>query len=122
MIPVDVPVGAIIIQQGDIGDRFYVLATGEVDVTMDGRQVDAHGPGGYFGEVALLRNIPRTATVIARTPAKLYALERNDFLEAVTGHPESVAAAATVSRARYEDKQAEGVAMNAGTVTTREKR
>ena len=107
MIPVDVPAGAVIIQQGDIGDRFYVLAEGEVDVTMDGRHVDAHGPGGYFGEVALLRNIPRTATVTARTPARLYALERDDFLEAVTGHAESAATAESVTRARYEDKRAE---------------
>jgi signal-transduction protein with cAMP-binding, CBS, and nucleotidyltransferase domain len=107
MIPIEVPTGAVIIQQGDIGDRFYVLASGHVKVTMDGQHVDAHGPGGYFGEVALLRNIPRTATVIARTPVRLYALEREAFLEAVTGHPESAATAESITRARYEDKQAE---------------
>jgi MFS family permease len=100
MIPVEVPAGAVIIQQDDVGDRFYILVSGEVDVTMDGRHVDAHGPGGYFGEVALIRAVPRTATVTALSDVTLYALEREDFLEAVTGQPESAAAADAISEER----------------------
>jgi MFS family permease len=104
LVPLAASAGTIIIRQGDHGDRFSVLTSGEVDVFMNGRHIDAHGPGGYFGEVALLRDIPRTASVMARTAATLYALERDAFLAAVTGHPESARAADTISRARYEDR------------------
>jgi hypothetical protein len=83
---VEVPVGAgeVVIRTGDSGDRFYMVADGAFEVT-NGVHAEAHR-GDFFGELALLRDIPRTATVIATTRSRLYALEREDFLAAVTGH------------------------------------
>jgi MFS family permease len=92
--------GDDVVRQGEYGDRFYVIADGEVDVTIDGDLVQQHGAGGFFGEIALLRDVPRTATVTARTPLRLLALERDEFLAAVTGHAPSVEAAGAVVAAR----------------------
>jgi MFS family permease len=98
--PVQVAAGEVIMRQGDLGDRFYVVATGEVEVGIDGQVRGTHGPGDHFGEIALLRDVPRTATVTARTDTELYALEREDFLAAVTGHSASAEAAEAVVGAR----------------------
>ena len=96
LIAVSATDGDEIIRQGDSGDRFYVIAKGEVDVTSDGQHVSTLGKGDYFGEIALLRDVPRTATVTARGDVELRALERDEFLGAVTGHVESVEAADAV--------------------------
>jgi MFS family permease/antitoxin (DNA-binding transcriptional repressor) of toxin-antitoxin stability system len=97
---VEVPPGAVIMRKGEPGNRFYVIADGEVEVTRDGRPVARLGPGAYFGEIALLRDVPRTATVTATTPTTLLVLERADFLEAVTGHPVAREAADVTIRER----------------------
>ena len=99
-VPLDVPAGATVIRQGDVGDRFYVVASGELIVSADGREVDRHGPGGYVGEIALLRDVPRTATVSAATHARLLCLERDEFLRALTGHAPARAAADAVAAER----------------------
>jgi MFS family permease len=96
LIAVSATEGEEIIRQGDSGDRFYVIAKGEVDVTSDGQHMSTLGKGDYFGEIALLRDVPRTATVTAKGDVELYALERDEFLGAVTGHAESVEAADAV--------------------------
>ncbi|MBM2823043.1 MAG: hypothetical protein HW413_1789 [Thermoleophilia bacterium] len=90
----------MIVREGDAGDRFYIVAEGEIDVSQDGRTISELAAGGYFGEIALLRDVARTATVTARTDVVLYALDRDDFLAAVTGHPQSAEAAETVMSAR----------------------
>jgi MFS family permease len=100
LVSVSATPGTEIIRQGEPGDRFYVIASGEVDVFADGRQRPTLGPGGYFGEIALLRDVPRTATVTAKTDVDLYALDRDEFLSAVTGHPESAEAADAVVASR----------------------
>src|SRR5262249_39167332 len=88
--------GDTVVREGDHGDSFYVVAEGEVMVAPAGRPVVTVGPGDSFGEIALLRDVPRTATVIARTDAELLVLERDVFIAAVTGHAPSAAAADAV--------------------------
>jgi MFS family permease len=92
--------GEVVFRQGDQGDRFYIVDSGEVEIEIDGREANVLGPGESFGEIALLRDIPRTATARARTSSELYALERDDFLTAVTGHSASREAAESVVVAR----------------------
>jgi MFS family permease len=100
LVPLRLQAGDVVVRQGDTGDRFYVVVEGDVEITVDGRVVSELGPGGYFGEIALIRDMPRTATATARTPVVLYALEREDFLAAVTGHAPSEQAAEDVASAR----------------------
>jgi MFS family permease len=100
LVPLRVDAGTVVVREGDAGDRFYIVAEGEVDVTQSGAALTELRAGGYFGEIALLRDVARTATVTARTDAVLYALDRDDFLAAVTGHPLSAEAAETVMSAR----------------------
>jgi len=99
---IEVPVGAgeVVIRTGDPGDRFYIVADGELEVT-NGVQAKA-GRGDFFGEVALIRDVPRTATVTATAPSRLYALERDDFLAAVTGHSAVRSAGDAVVEARLQ--------------------
>jgi hypothetical protein len=99
-IVVEAGEGEDVIRQGDQGDRFYVIREGTVEVARDGTPVATLGAGDYFGEIALLRDVPRTATVTARGNVHLLALERADFLEAVTGHPVSREEAETVADRR----------------------
>jgi len=100
LVPVRASAGEEIIRLGDHGDRFYVVSSGEVEVVVDGRPPRREGEGTYFGEIALLRDVPRTATVRAATDVDLYALDRDDFLPAVTGHAGSAQAAEAVIGAR----------------------
>ena len=94
------PGGQAVFEQGAHGDRFYVIADGEVDVSIDGEHVRRQSQGEGFGEIALLRDTPRTATVTAVAPTTLIALDRDAFLTAVTGHPGSVMAAEGIVAAR----------------------
>lgn len=88
--------GKEVVRQGEPGDLFYLVKDGTLDVYVDGRKVQTLGPGESFGEIALLRDVPRTATVRAQSDAELYALERRDFLGAVTGFAPSLSAAEAV--------------------------
>ena len=108
LVPLRLEPGSIIVREGDPGDRFYIVVEGHVDVTQGGVPLTDLGEGGYFGEIALLRDVARTATVTARTDVVLYALDRDDFLAAVTGHPRSAEAAETVMSARLAGPAATG--------------
>jgi hypothetical protein len=96
LTPVEAPAGRWIIREGEVGDRFYLVDEGELDVLIGDRIVRREGPGMSFGEIALLRDVPRTASVRAATDSRLLALDRDVFLSAVTGHPRSRTAAETV--------------------------
>lgn len=100
LVPLRLDAGTVIVREGDAGDRFYIVADGTVEVSQYERALSELGAGDYFGEIALLRDVPRTATVTTRTNVVLYALDRDDFLASVTGHPQSAEAAETVMSAR----------------------
>jgi MFS family permease len=86
LVRVDVTAGQVVIREGDIGDRFYVVDEGAFDLERDGVHAVISGRGEYFGEIALLRDLPRTATITATTVGRVFALGRHDFLAAVSGH------------------------------------
>jgi hypothetical protein len=85
MRPVSVEARARIFKKGEPGDRLYVIAAGEARV-YHGRTTTLLGPGDYFGEIALMRGVPRTATVTARGALELFAVESEPFLAAVSGN------------------------------------
>ena len=97
--PMVCPSGSTLISSGDVGDNYYLVISGMLTVyTDDGDPIELC-PGMSCGEVALLDDIPRTATVICSTDAELLAVGRDDFLEAVTGHPHSLERARDVTLA-----------------------
>ena len=76
-----------VVTQGEMGSHlFYVIAEGRAAVEIDEAESRELGPGDHFGEIALLRDVPRTATVRAVEPLRLYTVERDEFIAAVTGH------------------------------------
>jgi MFS family permease len=99
LVPVSVAAGDTLIRSGEVGNRFYIVGSGALDIDAPGRRATARR-GDYFGEIALLRDIPRTATVTATTGSVVYALERDDFLAVVTGHSAAHAAGRDVVEAR----------------------
>jgi MFS family permease len=108
LTPVGAAAGQEIITQGEQGDSFYLIEAGEVEVFEDGAFRRDEGPGECFGEIALLNDIPRTATVRAKTDTRLLALERDQFISAVTGHRRSSQAAETIIVARWPSSAASG--------------
>jgi predicted MFS family arabinose efflux permease len=97
-----------IIEQGERGDAFFLVQEGEVEVLVDGEPVRRIGPGGSFGEIALLRDLPRTATVRATAPTELRVLGRDRFLLAVTGEPDSHDAARERANSLLDGSRAAG--------------
>jgi hypothetical protein len=90
---ITVPAGRAVITEGEMGDRYYVIESGEVDVVGAGRVVATLGPGEGFGEIALLRRTRRTASVLATSPLALRALTSDRFLSVVLGYTPSARAA-----------------------------
>jgi Cyclic nucleotide-binding domain/Major Facilitator Superfamily len=99
-VPMAAGPGRVIIREGEPADRFYVIAHGEVIVSINGQKIASEKAGNHFGEIGLLERIPRTATVTARTSVDLWALERDSFIAAVSGHPASKERARGVSQER----------------------
>lgn len=114
LVPLRLEPGTMIVREGDPGDRFYIVAEGTVEISEDAKPISELQAGGYFGEIALLRDVPRTATVTAKTPVVLYALDREDFLAAVTSHAPSTQAAEEVVSARLAGVPVAGARLPAG--------
>jgi hypothetical protein len=97
----EVPTGTVLLRIGDKSDRFFIIEAGQVEVTdADGRVLRHEGAGDFFGEIGLLRDVPRTATVTAIEDTVLQALDRDDFLAGVSGTGDARAAADDVVRRR----------------------
>ncbi len=87
--------GDVVIREGDVGDFFYVIVSGQLRVERGGRVLAHLGPGEFFGEMALLDDRRRSATVIAETGAELIAVNRDQYHRLLAEHPEM---AATIMR------------------------
>ena len=98
LVPVSFATGDALMREHELGEEYLLIERGEVDVSVDGASVGTCGPGEGVGEIALLRGVPRTATVIARTPVEAYAIDAPTFLSAVSGPAAAAAAEALASR------------------------
>ena len=85
---IEVAPGDVVVTEGEAGDLFYVIESGHLDARSNGSLLSSMGPRDTFGEIALLRDVPRTASVVATAPSVLYVMEREDFLAAMTGDHE----------------------------------
>jgi MFS family permease len=95
--------GVAVCVQGETGDNFYLVERGTARVVRDGLEVASLGTGDFFGEIALLRDIPRTATVEAASELDLLVLERGPFLDAVKSTKCQIEAARVVSQRRMDE-------------------
>jgi CRP-like cAMP-binding protein len=84
----EVPEGKVLTRQGESGREFFVIIEGEVSVAKDGSEIRTMGPGDFFGEIALLEDTPRTATVTATTPLRFFVLTRQSFRSLLAHQPE----------------------------------
>jgi CRP-like cAMP-binding protein len=103
LLRVPVRAGETVIHAGEPGHRFYIVGAGQLGIERAGVHLLNVGPGDYFGEIALLQDVPRTASVRAVVDSVLYALGRDAFLVAVTGHPAAVALARQVVAERQPE-------------------
>ena len=102
LIEVELEAGVDVIAEGQTGDRFYLIESGRVQVFVEGQHRRYEGPGESFGEIALLRATPRTATVTTTESTRLLALDREHFIAAVTGHQRTSTAADDVIERRLD--------------------
>lgn len=105
--PVSVPQGTTMFHEGDRGDRYFAVAAGSLSISRSGVEVKTVGRGDGFGEIALVRDVPRQATVTAVTDSSLYALRKDVFLLTVTGHTTAAAAASRIIDGHLADPKAD---------------
>ena len=84
---VDFAAGRALIKEGSVGREFFVLIEGSVDVRRKGRKIDELGPGDYFGEVALITDRPRNATVTTTSPVRALVLTKQSFRQLLAENP-----------------------------------
>ncbi len=106
LVTVALPAGAVVVREGDVGNRFWVVDAGEVEVDQGGAPIARLGPGASFGELALIRDIPRTASVVALTDVDLLGLDRETFLLALTASPRAATEASRIAAGHLERDRA----------------
>ncbi|HLX33640.1 MAG TPA: cyclic nucleotide-binding domain-containing protein [Candidatus Limnocylindrales bacterium] len=84
---VDVPAGRVLMRQGDPGREMFIVVSGTFRVDRDGRQIAERGPGSVLGEISLISEGPRTATITASSPARLLVAGHREFHDLMDGHP-----------------------------------
>jgi CRP/FNR family cyclic AMP-dependent transcriptional regulator len=84
----DFPAGHVLCREGELGSEFYVIMEGEAEVTRDGAVVATDERGEFFGEISLVEDVPRNATVTAKTPIRCFVLTRGRFLHVLDEYPE----------------------------------
>jgi Na+/melibiose symporter-like transporter len=104
LVPLTVPTGTTVIREGDRGDCYYAVADGQLAISRAGQLLHMASRGDGFGEIALIRDVPRTATVTAVTDSLLYSLRKELFVETVTGHASASSAAKTVIARHLDDR------------------
>ena len=97
MVPLEVATGEVLMREGEAGDRYLVIESGSVDVSAAGRHLRTCGPRDGIGEIALLRDVPRTATVVATEPTRVLSLDALSFRAAMAGPAAWAAAEATIA-------------------------
>ena len=110
----DVGPGEVLISEGEIGDSYFAISTGEFAITRAGRDLGRRGRGDGVGEIALLRDIPRTATVTAAADGIVYELPREPFLTTVTGHEPTQDTADAIVEQRLRDEDPAGPSGDTG--------
>jgi hypothetical protein len=100
--PLSVEAGDEVVREGETGEHFYVIDSGEIDVVHEGTLAATLHAGQYFGEIALLNDVPRVATCIARSPAQLFELDREVFVSAVSGNQQTYSTVEEVVAERME--------------------
>jgi len=103
--PLTVPQGTVVIKEGESGDCYYAVAGGELAVSRHGRFVGSVSRGDGFGEIALIRDVPRQATVTAVTDTSLYTLHKEPFVQAVTGHTTAISTVGTIIARHLKNDQ-----------------
>jgi CRP/FNR family transcriptional regulator, cyclic AMP receptor protein len=84
---VTVEAGEVLCREGELGREFFVIMDGDAEVTRKGKRLEKRGDGDFFGEIALIEDIPRTATVTAKTPLRLFVLTSREFRPMLDDHP-----------------------------------
>ena len=99
--PVSAAAGEVVVAEGETSDRFYVIESGEVEITQEGRLLRREGVGDVFGEIGLLRDVPRTATVTAVDDVELLTLSREEFLSLMAGEDRVRSLASDLATRRF---------------------
>ena len=105
--PLTVSQGTVVIKEGDRGDCYYAVSEGELAISRDSQLLQMVSRGDGFGEIALIRDVPRQATVTAATEASLYTLDRELFVQTVTGHATAISAVRRIITRHLGDDDAE---------------